>query len=95
MKNKTRKFSMELHRFLLFIGLRKSHGIFDLFDHLCAQYLGVRKKLFVEVLESRCTVEEAGKIIMPIICIKEGDPEISKTLFYSKLTEKELKRIKQ
>lgn len=94
MKNKTRKFSMELDRFFLFIGLKKSYGLFDLFDHLCAQYLGVRKKLFVEVLEKRCSVEEAGKIIMPIICVKEGDPENSKILFCSKLTEKELKKIK-
>lgn len=83
-----------LRKFSLFIRGHKSYGLFELFDKLCAQYLGVRRKFFVEVLENRCTVEEAGKIIMPILCSDEGDPEDSRTLFYSKLTKKELKNVK-
>ena len=82
-----------LRKFSLFIRGHRTYGLFELFDKLCAQYLGVRRKFFVEVLEKRCTVEEAGRIIMPILCNDEGDPEESRTLFLSKLTEKELMKL--
>ncbi len=59
--------------------------LFELMDHAIADELGVDLKTYVDVIENKCSYEEADFIIEQLF--NEGDVEAAKQLFNSKLTE--------
>jgi len=59
--------------------------LFELMDHAIADELGVDLETYVDVIENKCTFEEADFIIEQLF--NEGDVEAAKQLFNSKLTE--------
>ena len=58
-------------------------GLFELMDHAIADELGVNLETYVDVIENKCTFEEADFIIDQLF--NEGDVEAAKQLFNSKL----------
>lgn len=58
-------------------------GLFEMMDDAFADELGVDLETYVDVIENRCTFEEADFIIDQLF--NEGDIEAAKTLFNSKL----------
>jgi len=59
--------------------------LFELMDHAIADELGVDLETYVDVIENKCTFEEADFIIEQLF--NEGDVEAAKQMFNSKLTE--------
>jgi hypothetical protein len=59
--------------------------LFELMDHAIADELGVDLETYVDVIENKCSYEEADFIIEQLF--NEGDVEAAKQLFNSKLTE--------
>jgi len=59
--------------------------LFELMDHAIADELGVDLETYVDVIENKCTYEEADFIIEQLF--NEGDVEAAKQMFNSKLTE--------
>jgi len=57
--------------------------LFELMDHAIADELGVDLETYVDVIENKCTYEEADFIIEQLF--NEGDVEAAKQLFNSKL----------
>ena len=57
--------------------------LFELMDHAIADELGVDLKTYVDVIENKCTYEEADFIIDQLF--NEGDVEAAKQMFNSKL----------
>ena len=60
-------------------------GLFELMDHAIADELGVNLETYVDVIENKCTFEEADFIIDQLF--NEGDVEAAKEMFNSKLKE--------
>lgn len=59
-------------------------GLWDLMDDALATELGVDVETYIDVIENKCTAEEADFIITALW--EEGsDPEPAKALFKSKL----------
>ena len=59
--------------------------LFELMDHAIADELGVDLETYVDVIENKCSYEEADFIIEQLF--NEGDVEAAKQLFNSKLIE--------
>ncbi len=59
--------------------------LFELMDHAIADELGVDLKTYIDVIENKCSYEEADFIIEQLF--NEGDVEAAKQMFNSKLTE--------
>ena len=59
--------------------------LFELMDHAIADELGVDLETYVDVIENKCSYEEADFIIEQLF--NEGDIEAAKQMFNSKLTE--------
>lgn len=57
--------------------------LFELMDHAIADELGVDLKTYVDVIENKCSYEEADFIIDQLF--NEGDVEAAKQMFNSKL----------
>lgn len=60
-------------------------GLYNLMDDAMAQELGVDQKTYIEIIEKKCTEEEATFIINAIIDEDLNDIEKAKALFHSKL----------
>ena len=58
-------------------------GLFEMMDHAFAEELGVDLETYVDVIENRCTFEEADFIIDQLF--NEGDIEAAKEMFNNKL----------
>jgi len=58
-------------------------NLFEMLDGAFAQELGVDLETYVDVIENKCTMEEAGFIIDQLF--SEGDVEAAKQMFNSKL----------
>lgn len=58
--------------------------LFELMDHAIADELGVDLETYVDVIENRCTIEEADFII-DCVMNDRNDVEAAKALFNSKL----------
>jgi len=59
-------------------------GLFDIMDEAIATELGVDIKTYIDVIENRCTFEEA-KLIIDNIWDEDGNPDKAKELFNQKL----------
>jgi hypothetical protein len=59
-------------------------GLFDIMDEAIATELGVDIKTYIDVIENRCTYEEA-KLIIDNIWDEDGNPDLAKELFNEKL----------
>ena len=57
--------------------------LFELMDHAIADELGVDLETYVDVIENKCSYEEADFIIEQLF--NEGDVEAAKQMFNSKL----------
>ncbi len=57
--------------------------LFELMDHAIADELGVDLKTYIDVIENKCSYEEADFIIEQLF--NEGDVEAAKQMFNSKL----------
>ena len=53
-------------------------GLFDLMDHSIALSLGVDVETYIDVIENKCTEEDATKIIMTIFDSEDKPEEIAK-----------------
>ena len=60
-------------------------GLYNLIDDAMAQELGVDVKTYIEVIDKKCTEEEATFIINTIMDEDEVNIEKAKALFNSKL----------
>lgn len=60
-------------------------GLYNLIDDVMAQELGVDVKTYIEVVDKKCTVDEATFIIDTIMDEDEVNIEKTKALFHSKL----------
>ena len=58
-------------------------GLFEMLDDAFADELGVDLETYVDVIENKCTFEEADFIIDNLF--NEGDIEAAKEMFNSKL----------
>lgn len=59
-------------------------GLFDIMDEAIATELGADIKTYIDVIENRCTYEEA-KLIIDNIWDEDGNPDLAKELFNEKL----------
>lgn len=59
--------------------------LFEMMDEAFAQELGVELETYIDVIENKCTMEEADFIIDQLF--NEGDIEAAKQLFNSKLNK--------
>jgi len=57
--------------------------LFELMDHAIADELGVDLETYIDVIENKCSYEEADFIIDQLF--NEGDVEAAKQMFNSKL----------
>ena len=62
-------------------------GLFEMIDDAFADELGVDLETYVDVIENKCTLEEADFIINQLF--NEGDIEAAKQMFNSKLNKSE------
>lgn len=53
-------------------------GLFDLFDQTLAFSLGVDVETYIDVIENKCTVEEATEIITTLFDSEDRPEEIAK-----------------
>ena len=58
--------------------------LFELMDHAIADELGVDVDTYIDVIENKCTIEEADFII-DCVMNDRNDVEAAKALFNSKL----------
>ena len=58
-------------------------GLFEMLDNAFAEELGVNLETYVDVIENKCTVEEAGFIIDQLF--NEKDVDAAKEMFNNKL----------
>ena len=59
-------------------------GLFEMMDHAIADELGVNVDTYIDVIENKCTIEEADFII-DCVMNDRNDVEAAKALFNSKL----------
>lgn len=57
--------------------------LFEMMDEAFAQELGVELETYIDVIENKCTLEEADFIIDQLF--NEGDVKAAKQLFNNKL----------
>jgi hypothetical protein len=62
-------------------------GLFEMLDDAFADELGVDLETYVDVIENRCTLEEADFIIDQLF--NEGDIDAAKQMFNNKLNKSE------
>ena len=62
-------------------------GLFEMIDDAFEDELGVDLETYVDVIENKCTLEEADFIIDQLF--NEGDIEAAKQMFNSKLNKSE------
>ena len=62
-------------------------GLFEIMDDAFAQELGVDLETYIDVIENKCTLEEADFIISNLF--NEEDIEEAKQMFNSKLNQKD------
>ena len=60
-------------------------GVYNLIDEAMAQELGVDVKTYIEVIDKKCTVDEATFIIDSILEEDAANIEKAKALFTSKI----------
>ena len=60
-------------------------GLYNLMDDVMAQGLGVDLKTYIEIIDKKCTEEEATFIINTIMDQDTNTIEKAKALFHSKL----------
>jgi hypothetical protein len=60
-------------------------GLYNLIDEAMAQALGVDVKTYIEVIDKKCTVDEATFIIDSILEEDAANIEKAKALFTSKI----------
>lgn len=53
-------------------------GLFDLMDQAIADSLGVDVEKYIEIIETKCTEEEAAEIIMILLDSEDKPEEITK-----------------
>jgi hypothetical protein len=58
--------------------------LFEFIDELIAESLGVSVETYIDVIENKCTIEEADFII-GVFFEEDGDEQLAKDLFNSKL----------
>jgi hypothetical protein len=56
----------------------KKMGLFDLFDQTLAASLGVDVETYINVIEYKCTDEDATTIIMTLLDSEDNPEEIAK-----------------
>lgn len=56
----------------------KQIGLFDMFDQCLAQSLGVDVKTYIEVIDFKCSEEDATTIIMTLLDSEDKPEEIAK-----------------
>lgn len=58
-------------------------GLFDMFDDILATSLGVDVETYIDVIENKCTLEDATEIINTLLDSEDRPEEIEKarTLF--------------
>ena len=61
--------------------------LFELMDHAIADELGVDLETYVDVIENKCSYEEADFIIDQLF--NDGDIDAAKEMFNSKLNKSE------
>ena len=61
--------------------------LFDLIDHAIASELGVDTETYIEIIENKCSYEEADFIIDAIWNEREEDIEKAKIIFNNYLNE--------
>jgi hypothetical protein len=64
-------------------------GLFEMIDDAFAKELGVDLETYIDVIENKCTLEEADFIISNLF--NEEDIEEAKQLFNSKINGEEIK----
>jgi hypothetical protein len=64
-------------------------GLFEMIDDAFAKELGVDLETYIDVIENKCTFEEADFIVDQLF--NEGDVEAAKQLFNSKINGEEIK----
>ena len=60
------------------MGKKQSIGLFDLFDQTLAASLGVDIETYIDVIENKCTEEDATTIIMTLLDSEDNPEEIAK-----------------
>jgi hypothetical protein len=53
-------------------------GLFDMMDQAIADSLGVDVEKYIEIIETKCTEEEATEIIMTLLDSEDKPEEIEK-----------------
>lgn len=53
-------------------------GLFDMFDHCLSQSLGVDVETYIDVIDRKCTEEDATTIIMTLLDSEDNPEEIAK-----------------
>jgi hypothetical protein len=64
-------------------------GLFEMIDDAFAKELGVDLETYIDVIENKCTFEEADFIVDQLF--NEGDVDAAKQLFNSKINGEEIK----
>ena len=64
-------------------------GLFEMIDDAFAKELGVDLETYIDVIENKCTFEEADFIVDQLF--NEGDIDAAKQLFNSKINGEEIK----
>ena len=62
-------------------------GLYDLMDQVVAVGLGVPMETYINIIETKCTEEEAAFIIMTIIDEDEDNLDKAKETFHKYLNE--------
>jgi len=57
---------------------KQSIGLFDLFDQTLAASLGVDIETYIDVIENKCTEDDATAIIMTLLDSEDNPDEIAK-----------------
>jgi hypothetical protein len=57
---------------------KQSIGLFDLFDQTLAASLGVDIETYIDVIENKCTEDDATAIIMTLLDSEDNPEEIAK-----------------
>ena len=60
------------------MGKKQSIGLFDLFDQTLAASLGVDIETYIDVIENKCTEDDATAIIMTLLDSEDNPEEIAK-----------------
>ena len=62
-------------------------GLWDIMDQAIADVLGVDVETYIEIIDGKCTEEEAGLIILTILEEDEENLEKAKEIFNKYLDE--------